>query len=227
MALPKIEILTTGGTIAGKGESETGSSYHAGEVPGDELVRSVPGLSRVADITVREIASIPSQDMTEGVWLALLSAIREDAEKFDGFVITHGTDTMEETAFFLSLTVPAGKSVVITGAMLPSTALSSDGPKNLYNAVSAAAAPKSSRYGVIAAMNGELFAARGLFKSKTVALDTFSTRFGGPIGWTQGGVTHFSVSPAPERSLPSFRDLGGNPREFASQNRLHRGLGWF
>ena len=87
MALPKIEILTTGGTIAGKGESETGSSYHAGEVPGDELVRSVPGLSRVADITVREIASIPSQDMTEGVWLALLSAIREDAEKFDGFVI--------------------------------------------------------------------------------------------------------------------------------------------
>ena len=154
MALPKIEILTTGGTIAGKGESETGSSYHAGEVPGDELVRSVPGLSKVADITVREITSIPSQDMTEGVWLALLSAIREDAERFDGFVITHGTDTMEETAFFLSLTVPAGKSVVITGAMLPSTALSSDGPKNLYNAVSAAASPKSSRYGVIAAMNG-------------------------------------------------------------------------
>ena len=183
MALPKIEILTTGGTIAGKGESETGSSYHAGEVPGDELVRSVPGLSKVADITVREIASIPSQDMTEGVWLALLSAIREDAEKFDGFVITHGTDTMEETAYFLQLTTACKKPVVLVGAMLPSTGLSADGPRNLYNAVLTAATPDTAKQGVVVAMDNVVIGARDVFKSNTTQPETFQAMNFGKVGW--------------------------------------------
>ena len=206
MTLPRIEILTTGGTIAGKGGSATGSSYQSGEVGGDELVASVPGLSEVAEISVRQVANIPSQDMTEEVWIALLAAIREDFGKFDGFVVTHGTDTMEETSFFLSLTVPSGKPVVLTGAMLPSTAVSADGPRNIFNAVCAAKSPAAAPYGVLVAMNGELFTARGLYKSKTVALDTFTSRLGGAVGWTQNGEAHFSVPAAPEASLPSFRE---------------------
>ncbi len=197
MSLPRIEILTTGGTIAGRGDSATGSAYHAGEVSGNDLVSAVPGLSEIADITVREIASIPSQDMNEAVWKELLTALYEDEEKFDGFVITHGTDTMEETAFFLALTAPEAKSVVLTGAMLPSTAVSADGPRNLFNAVSAAIAPEAADYGVLIAMNGELFAAPGVFKSKTVALETFASRISGPCGWVQNGEAHFTVPAAP------------------------------
>ena len=183
LALPNIAVLATGGTIAGAGASSTGSSYHAGEVPGDELVRSVPGLSRVADITVREIASIPSQDMTEGVWLALLSAIREDAEKFDGFVITHGTDTMEETAYFLQLTTACKKPVVLVGAMLPSTGLSADGPRNLYNAVLTAATPDTAKQGVVVAMDNVVIGARDVFKSNTTQPETFQAMNFGKVGW--------------------------------------------
>ena len=136
----------------------------------------------------------------------LLNDVLRKEWKFDGFVVTHGTDTMEETSFFLSLTVPSGKPVVLTGAMLPSTAVSADGPRNIFNAVCTAKSPAAAPYGVLVAMNGELFTARGLYKSKTVALDTFTSRLGGAVGWTQNGEAHFSVPAAPEGSLPSFRE---------------------
>ena len=203
MTLPLIEVLATGGTIAGQGNSATGSSYRAGELSGEALLASVPGLSGVARVRVRQVASIPSQDMTEDVWLALLRAITENASGASGFVITHGTDTMEETAFFLDLALPAGSpAVVATGAMLPSTALSADGPRNIFNAVCAAADPRTAGHGVLVAMDGELLRARGVFKSNTLALGTFRPRISGPEGWIQNGEAHFASAPAARHPLP-------------------------
>lgn len=202
MSLPRIEVLTTGGTIAGTGDSASGSSYRAGELTGEALLASVPNLGRIAEITVRPVASIPSQDMNEEVWLRLAQAIEEDFGKFDGFVVTHGTDTMEETSFFLDLTLPAGKPVVLTGAMLPSTAISADGPRNIFNAVVAAASPASAAYGVLVAMNSELFAAKGLFKSHTTSVATFRSRLSAAVGWTQNGEAHFTQAPLSRRGLP-------------------------
>lgn len=217
MTLPRIEVLTTGGTIAGTGDSATGSAYHSGELTGEALLASVPGLGEVADITVRQIANIPSQDMNETVWLDLARAIEEDHEKFDGFVVTHGTDTMEETAFFLELTLPAGKPVVLTGAMLPSTAISADGPRNIFNAVCTAACPKSADYGVLVAMNSELFTAKGLLKSHTTSVATFRSRLAAATGWTQNGEVHFTCAPASRKGLPLV-----SPSEIARASSLPR-----
>lgn len=218
MSLPRIEILATGGTIAGTGDSATGSSYHSGELTGEALLASVPGLDRIAEIAVRQIANIPSQDMNEAVWLALARAIEEDHEKFDGFVVTHGTDTMEETSFFLDLVLPAGKPVVLTGAMLPSTAISADGPRNIFNAVCTAACPASASYGVLVAMNSELFTARGLFKSHATSLATFRSRLSGAIGWTQNAEVHFTAAPASRQALPLLK--AGDLRRIASLPRV-------
>ena len=135
--LPNIHILATGGTIAGTGTSTTGSSYRAGQVAINELISAVPELKEIANITGEQIVKIGSQDMSDEVWLKLAHYLNEllQRKEVDGVVITHGTDTMEETAFFLNLTVKSNKPVVLVGAMRPATSLSADGPLNLYNAV--------------------------------------------------------------------------------------------
>lgn len=202
MTLPRIEVLTTGGTIAGTGDSASGSAYHSGELSGEQLLASVPDLGRVAQVSVRQIANIPSQDMNETVWIRLARAIDEDRNRFDGFVVTHGTDTMEETSFFLDLVLKPGRPVVLTGAMLPSTAISADGPRNIFNAVCTAACPGAAAYGVLVAMNSELYAARGLLKSHTTSVATFRARITGPVGWTQNGEVHFAAAPARVPGLP-------------------------
>ncbi|MGO1239695.1 MAG: asparaginase domain-containing protein, partial [Hafnia alvei] len=134
-ALPNVTILATGGTIAGGGDSATKSNYTAGKVGVESLVDAVPQLKDIANIKGEQVVSIGSQDMNDDVWLKLAKKINADCNKTDGFVITHGTDTMEETAYFLDLTVKCDKPVVMVGAMRPSTAMSADGPFNLYNAV--------------------------------------------------------------------------------------------
>lgn len=143
--LPNIHILATGGTIAGTGTSTTGSSYRAGQVAINELISAVPELKEIANITGEQIVKIGSQDMSDEVWLKLAHYLNEllQRKEVDGVVITHGTDTMEETAFFLNLTVKSNKPVVLVGAMRPATSLSADGPLNLYNAVVTAGASES------------------------------------------------------------------------------------
>ncbi len=180
--LPKIEVLATGGTIAGSGNSATGSAYQAGKVSVNHLVAAVPQLADIAEITPKQVVQIGSQDMTDDVWLKLNKVINEDCNKYDGFVITHGTDTMEETAYFLNLTLRCKKPVVLVGAMLPSTGLGADGPRNLYNAVLTATEKKTAEQGVVVAMNNIVIGARDILKSNTVQPETFIAGNYGKVG---------------------------------------------
>ena len=166
---PNIHILATGGTIAGTGASATNTNYTAGQVAIGTLLDAVPEVNKIANVTGEQIVKIGSQDMNDAGWLTLAKRINELLKRgdVDGIVITHGTDTMEETAFFLNLTVKSDKPVVLVGAMRPSTAMSADGPLNLYNAVVTAAAKELKRKGVVIAMNGLILVAQGASKINT------------------------------------------------------------
>ena len=142
-AKPKIRIIATGGTIAGVSTTSASSAYTAGQVGIQTLLDAVPQVLNLADVDGEQLVNIGSQDMNDEVWLKLAKRVNEllNKEGYDGVVITHGTDTMEETAYFLDLTVKSDKPVVLAGSMRPSNAISADGPANLYNAVAAAASP--------------------------------------------------------------------------------------
>ncbi|MNE21359.1 L-asparaginase [compost metagenome] len=192
-ALPRVIILATGGTIAGAGESSTRAAYTAGKVPIDDLLNAVPQIHELASIKGEQIAKIGSQDMSIEVWLKLSKRINEifKNNEADGIVVTHGTDTQEETAYFLDLTVQSDKPVVIVGAMRPSTAMSQDGNRNLLDAVTIAADPKSQGKGVVSAMNELIFDARDVTKTNTTGLSTFQSRNFGPIGLLYDGKVNY------------------------------------
>lgn len=196
LALPNVTILATGGTIAGGGDSATKSSYKAGKVGVETLVDAVPQLKDIANIKGEQVVSIGSQDMNDEVWLKLAKKINADCNKTDGFVITHGTDTMEETAYFLDLTVKCEKPVVMVGAMRPSTAMSADGPFNLYNAVVVAADPASSRRGVLVAMNDTVLDARDVTKTNTTGVQTFQSPNYGVLGYIHNSKIDYQRRPA-------------------------------
>ncbi|MGI1987735.1 L-asparaginase 2 [Shewanella glacialipiscicola] len=183
-ALPQVRIIATGGTIAGVGQSATGSNYQAGEVGVNSLIVAVPEIKQLADIQGEQLVKIGSQDMNDKVWLALAKRINillADKD-VDGIVITHGTDTLEETAYFLNLTVKSDKPVVLVGAMRPSTAMSADGPMNLYNAVATAANLESKGRGVLVVMNDMVLNARDVTKTNTTGVHTFAAPNFGPLG---------------------------------------------
>ena len=157
---PNIVIVATGGTIAGAAKSETDVGYTSGAVAVDTLIEAVPQLTNLASVRGVQVASIPSQDMNDDVWIKLANTVNDllDSKGVDGIVITHGTDTMEETAYFLNLVVDSEKPVVMTGSMRPSTAMSADGPLNIYNAV-AVTDPRARDRGVLVAVNDDIHAA--------------------------------------------------------------------
>lgn len=187
--LPKVYILATGGTIAGSGSSSTKSNYSAGQVAIGTLLDAVPAIKEIADVEGEQVVNIGSQDMSDSVWLVLAKRVNEllAHDDVNGVVITHGTDTMEETAFFLSLTVNSDKPVVLVGAMRPSTAISADGPANLYNAVVAAASPASKNRGVLVCMNGKVYGAADVIKTNTTSVETFQSPNSGPLGYIHNG----------------------------------------
>src|SRR6478752_5978219 len=191
--LPKVIILATGGTIAGAGESSTKAAYTAGKVPIEDLLNAVPQIHEKASIKGEQLAKVGSQDMSIEVWLKLSKRINEifKNNEADAVVVTHGTDTQEETAYFLDLTVMSDKPVVIVGAMRPSTAMSQDGNRNLLDAVTIAADPKSQGKGVIVAMNELIFDARDVTKTSTTNLETFKSRNFGPIGLIYDGKVNY------------------------------------
>ena len=189
----RIIILATGGTIAGSGESSTKAAYTAGKVPIDDLLNAVPQIHNYGKITGEQIASIGSQDMNIATWLKLSKRINEifKNDEADAVIVTHGTDTQGETAYFLDLTIASDKPVVLVGAMRPSTALSQDGNRNLLDAVVVAAAPESETRGVVVAMDEKVFDGRDVTKTSTTNLETFQSQNFGPIGLIYDGKVKY------------------------------------
>ncbi|KIP19303.1 L-asparaginase [Burkholderia ubonensis] len=194
-ALPRIAVLATGGTIAGAApDAASTAGYQAGALGVNFLLDAVPALASVARIDAEQVASIDSKDLALPLWNTL--AARIDAlmadDAVDGIVITHGTDTLEETAYALHLTVRGDKPVVLTAAMRPATALSSDGPLNLLNAVTVAAHPAARGQGVLVAFNNRIHGARDVVKTSTYAVDAFQSPELGALGWVQDGRVEFA-----------------------------------
>lgn len=195
--LPNVVVLATGGTIAGAGASSTGSAYTSGQVKIDAMIDAVPNIRKLANLKGEQISNVGSQDMSIKIWLDLANRINEllASKDVDGIVITHGTDTQEETAYFLTLTVKSDKPVVLTGSMRPSTALSAEGPLNLYNAVALAAHPDAKGYGVMVVMNDEIHSAHDVKKMITTPVQTFQSPQEGLIGTVIFGETLFFHKP--------------------------------
>jgi L-asparaginase len=194
---PNIVILATGGTIAGAGTTGTQAAYTSGAVSIDAMLAAVPGINALANIKGEQISNVGSQDMTLGILLTLSRRINEllRQDDVDGIVVTHGTDTMEESAFFLNLVVKSDKPVVMVGAMRPSTAVSADGPLNLYDAVGVAVDPNARGRGVLVVMNDWIHAAHSVTKTSTTAIQTFLSPQRGLVGISAYGKNDFYNSP--------------------------------
>ncbi len=194
-AQPNIAVYATGGTIAGQSKAADQTNYSAAKVGVNALVQAVPELANIANISSEQVAQIGSQDMSDNVWLTLAKKINAECGKKDGFVITHGTDTMEETAYFLNLTAKCNKPIVLVGAMRPSNALSADGPANLYNAVAVAANPTAHNKGVMVVMNDRVLGARDVTKTNTTGVETFQSPNAGQLATIHNGKVLWDAAP--------------------------------
>ncbi len=186
--LKSITILATGGTIAGAGTAG-GYGYKAGAFKVEDLIKAVPELDKLARLSGEQVANIGSQDMNDEVWLKLAKRANQvlDEPGVNGVVITHGTDTLEETSYFLQLVLKTDKPVVMVGSMRPATATSADGPANLYNAVAVATDDNARGRGVMVVLNDEIHSARNVIKTNTTSLQTFESPMRGPLGYVHTG----------------------------------------
>ena len=208
---PKVVILATGGTIAGSAASQTSAGYQSGAVAVDALIAAVPTLKDLADVSGEQIASIGSQDMNDEVWLKLGKRVNEILAKPDvaGVAITHGTDTMEETSYFLNLVVHSDKPVVLTGSMRPSTAMSADGPLNIYNAVAIAADPTAKGRGVMVTVDDDIHSGHDIVKTHTTDVGTMASGEAGLIGATLFGKQTWYRRPAAVNTKASEFSIDG------------------
>ena len=208
-AKPTIYILATGGTIAGSGSGALDTSYTSGTVTVDKLIAAVPDINKIATIKGEQISNIGSQEMNNEVWFKLANRVNEllTSGKADGVVITHGTDTMEETAYFLNLVVKSDKPIVMVGAMRNSGSLSADGSLNIFNAVNVAMSKEAAGKGVVVVMNDEIHAAREVTKTNTTAVDTFKSPNSGKIGTVFYGNVKFYMNPVRKHTVNSAFDI--------------------
>ena len=208
-AKPKIRIIATGGTIAGVSSTSASSAYTAGQVGIQPLLDAVPQILNLAEVSGEQLVNIGSQDMNDEVWLKLAKRVNQllNEEGYDGIVITHGTDTMEETAYFLNLTVKSDKPVILAGSMRPSNAISADGPANLYNAVAAAVSPACKGMGVLCCMNNQLLDAKTVIKTHTIDCDTFEGGPSGIIGYVYNGEAYILQTPNNKHTVNSIFDV--------------------
>jgi len=211
--LPLVWVLATGGTIAGKGASPTDlSNYKAGSIRGEDLVGSIPQIKQLADVRVEQIVNVASPDITLDNWLTLANRINRifaDDPKVAGIVVTHGTNTMEETAYFLDLTVKYDRPVVLVGAMRPATAISADGPLNLLNAIRTAISPAARGKGVLIVMNDEINAARDVTKTNTSSVETFRAPELGVLGYINEDKVTFYRASTKRNTAGSEFDVSG------------------
>lgn len=207
----KVVVLATGGTIAGVGEAGKTAGYKPGSLSAEELLAAVPELAGVAEIQAVQVCNLNSDDITSEVWLTLANTVNKMAAdpEVRGFVITHGTDTLEETAYFLNLTVKTDKPVVMTGSMRPSTSISADGPMNLYQAVCVAASPEAVGKGVLIVFSDRIFAARSVTKTSTYHVSAISSGGVGAIGVVRDGAVYLYETPAKRHTRDSEFDVSG------------------
>ena len=206
----RLLLLATGGTIAGCAEnSATLNNYTAGVLGGDALLAAVPQLQELAAISVEQIANVDSADLLFAHWRALVGRIRAafaaDPE-LAGVVITHGTNTLEETAWLLQLLIDDPRPVVLVGAMRPATALSADGPLNLLQAVQVALSPEARGHGVLVVMDGQIHAAQRVTKLATQGVGAFASPGRGPLGWVDDVGVHLPMASGPGR-CPSLGSI--------------------
>lgn len=194
----KIMMIGTGGTIAGTGNGSSAlTEYRAGSIGVDDLMQAVPALAEYGPFESVQFSNIDSSEMSPYRWVRLALLVNEVAKRDDisGIVITHGTDTMEETAYFLQLTVNTNKPIVMTGSMRPATALSADGPVNLLQAVQVARSKNAWNQGVLVVMNGYIDSAREVAKLHTTDMATFGNAQLGHMGCVQNGKAYFYYTP--------------------------------
>lgn len=210
--LKRLRLLATGGTIAGA-QATAGRGYKAAAFSAEALIAAVPQLQTLARVEVEQVAAIGSQDMDESTWRKLAARCQAalDEPEIHGIVITHGTDTMEETAFFLNLVLRTQKPVVLVGAMRPATAISADGPMNLYNAVAVAADPQACARGVLVVANDEIHFAREVTKTNTTQLGTFRATHRGLAGVVNAGRLHWYGPPVRRHTAQSELSVPAEP----------------
>src|SRR6516165_7689099 len=209
--LPNVTIIATGGTIAGEAATSVQSGYTSGQVGVEALIKAVPTLGKLARVSGEQISNVGSQYMSDEIWLKLAKRINQLAASpdVDGIAITHGTDTMEETAYFLNLVVKTKKPVVLTGSMRPSSALSADGPLNIYNAVAIAGDPAAAGRGVLVAINDQIHSAHDVTKTNTTSVETFMSPYRGLIGTSSYGVNQFYRGPFKKNTTESEFSVDG------------------
>ena len=210
--LPNVVVLATGGTIAGAAKSNVTAGYSSGQVGVDALLEAVPEAKKLANLRGEQISNIGSQDMNDKVWMKLATRVNELLAMPDvsGVVITHGTDTIEETAYFLNLVIRSNKPVVLTASMRPSTALSADGPLNFYNAVAVAADKKAPSHGVMVVVNDWIHGAGSLTKTSTTAVQTFMSPLTGLLGTIAYGEIEWLRAPIGKNTISSEFSVNEN-----------------
>lgn len=201
---PAVHLVATGGTISNLGAD--------GRLTGEQLVAAVPQLAAVARLGVEQFSNVASGSVTAAQWVALARRVNElfrERPELRGVVVTHGTDTLEETAFFLDLTVASCRPVVVTGAMRDPRQVAPDGPANLLNAVRLAAAPHATGRGTLVMLNDEILEARAATKSDAVRLNAFTAPGRGPAGVVDPDSVAFWGPPPRERCAEPAFDLAG------------------
>jgi len=197
--LPRIALLTTGGTIAGQVQAAGG--YRPAVLGPQALLASVPQLAELANLSAESLATISSPNVSISFWIALAQRITRlfECDETDGVVVTHGTDTLEETAYFLSLVLPAERPLVLVGAMRPADALGAEGPANLWHAVALAASVQAVGHGPLVLMNEQVYGARDVQKISASHLCAFAAPNGGVLGEVWGNLVRMHAPPLMDR----------------------------
>ena len=192
---PEVLIVATGGTIASTGNYYGDRGGAVNKITVEELTKAAPGIDKVATLSVDQFSNVESGAIGPKQWMDLARRINtafHERPALSGVVVTHGTDTMEETAYFLDLTIADERPVIVTGAMRPADAIGADGPANLFNAVRAAAAPASRGRGAMLLMDDRLFAAREVTKTNTTRVETFQAPEHGPLAIADHDTIYFN-----------------------------------
>ena len=207
--LANVVVLATGGTIAGAGASAANSAtYQAAKVGVEQLIAGIPELSKLANVRGEQVMQIASESITNENLLQLGRRVAElaDSKDVDGIVITHGTDTLEETAYFLNLVEKTDKPIIVVGSMRPGTAMSADGMLNLYNAVAVASSKEAHGKGVLVTMNEEIQSGRDVSKMINIKTEAFKSAWG-PLGMVVEGKSYWFRLPAKRHTMDSEFDI--------------------